>query len=465
MPRSVHFLRRLRTAALAAVAATAVQGRGDAGFPAASALEPGAYFDETLVGKPAGVYEWEGSLFALARVPQEDSFAVARASAMAAATRELRKWAVARSDEASPRFPKEPGLAAVLRLHRKYFAGADAAWLWHSDNSKSFQADTDEEYVFALCVPKKDVLDSLPVPGTGDGLPGNWSDYLRSLVARRYVRDPDPGFLLDCAAPDAVLARESVLVSRGLAGASATNFPDEAAAFLSAEAVRNPFGVPFSTRPSFEAVQRRLAADLPASWVADAIRDRAAAFESLLAAATNAVAAGTNAVAGAETNAAPSVAVAPPPATNAPPAVLDAERMFLTAGRFPWASDADPAAASLARRAFGTRGGSLPGKREALWALLSERPGIADAWNYLGRILREEGATPAAVACFRCALRLRPDHEFAWANLALAYRELGEPDLAVATALVARGLAADPWSAKESEAILSAPAPSFGGAP
>lgn len=454
-----------RAAAVAAVAGWAIFAGADAPFPSASELEPGAFFDEQLVGKPAGVYEHGGRLFALARVPLEDSIVLARASAMAAASRELRKWAVVHSYEASPNFPTEPGLAAVLILHSKYFSGDDAAWIWRSSDSQSFQEDSDNEYIFAICVPKKNILDSLPVSGTDGGLPGNWSDYLCALVARRYVRDPDSRFLFDCAAPDAILARETVLVSRELAAASATNFPAEVATFLDSEARRNPFGEPFATQSSYEVVQKRLASDLPASWVADAIRTRAAAFESLRVTATNVVVARTNTVDGAETHAVPSVAVTQPDVHLAQPAVLDAERMFLTAGRFPGALDTDPVAVTLARRAFGTKGGGLPGKRDALWVLLSERPGIANAWNYLGRILREEGSVSEAIACFRCALRLKPDHEFAWANLAIAYRDFGESDLAIATALLARGLATDPWTVKETEAILSAPATSSGSEP
>lgn len=452
------FSRFLRAVAFATVAGLAFPIRAGADFPSDKELEPGAYFDENLVGKPAGVYEWEGRLFALARVPQEDSFAITRASAMATANRELRKWAVSHSDEASPYFPKDPGLVAVLRLHSKYFAGDEAAWLWRSSSSQSFQDDEDEEYVFAICVPKKDILASLPVPGTGDGLPGNWSDYLRSLVTRRYVRSTDLVFLLDCGAPDAVLARETLLVSRSLAEASATNILARISEFLSSETARNPFGSPYATKSSFEAVQKQLAADLPASWVAETIQARAAAFESLLVAATNVVASvGTNAVANAETNAASSVAVVPP-------AVRDAEWMFLTAGRFACPLTSDTSASALARRAYGTKGG-LAGKRTALWAFLTDNPGTADAWNYLGRILREEGSLPSAIASFRCALRLKADHEFAWANLAIAYRDLGKADLAIATALIARGVASDSWTVKETEAILSSPSSSKEGKP
>lgn len=460
------FSRFLRAVAFATVAGLVFPIRAGVDFPSDKELKPGAYFDENLVGKPAGVYEWEGRLFALARVPQDDSFAVSRASAMAAASRELRKWAVSRSDEASPHFPKEPGLAAVLRLHRKYFSGDEAAWLWHSSSSQAFQNDEDEEYVFAICVPEKDILASLPVPGTGDGLPGNWSDYLRSLVTRRYVRSADAGFLLDCAAPDAVLSRESLLVSRSLAEASVTNFLGEVTAFLSSEAKRNPFDGPFATEASFRAIQKRLVEELPSSWIADGIQNRAKAFAALEQTITNAVASAATNVApvGICSNVVGNVS-ASLATTNVPPKVLDAERMFLTAGRFACPPISDETTYALARHAYGTKGGGLAGKRTALWAFLVDHPGTADAWNYLGRILREEGSLPSAIACFRCALRLKPDHEFAWANLALAYRDFGKSDLAIATTIIARGLAVDPWTIKETEAILSSPSSPKGGKP
>ena len=461
-------LRSVRAAALAAVAGVAIRVYAASPFPSSAVFKPGEYFDEVLVEKPNGVYEVGDRLFAIGRVPQDDSPLRSKAAASAAATRELRKWAVAKSDEVSPRFPKEPGLVEVLRIHRAFFSNSDAPWMWrNSGTAQVFQNDGDEEYVYALCVKKEDVLASLPVPGTGDGLPGNWSDYLRSAVNRRYAKNADPSFLLLVAAPDAPLARMP------MADFPATNGVEECAAFLRGEVSSNPFGKPFEAADSFKDVQRQLADDLPKSWVATSVRERTEAFQRAVAAAaaaaTNATAAATNttAVAGnaafatPKNNVGPSTtnlaSVAGTSVTNMPPPTLLAcERMLLSAGRWHVAPEADPSFGKLAMRAFAGKA-PLEDKRDRLWALLADHPGEADAWNLLGRILREKGERPCAVACFRCAIRLNPAHEFAWANLSVTYRDMGHGDLAIAAALIARGLASDPWCVRETEAILTSP--------
>ena len=470
MPTSSSLRARAVAITIAAAAGAACSIRADNGFPSAAELEPGEFFDEVLVGKPAGVYENGGFLYAVGRVPQEDSPFRAKAAASASAVRELRKWAVSKSDEASPLFPKEPGLAAVFRLFRTYFSGSDAPWMWrNSGTSKSFQDDGDEEYVYALCVRREDVLASLPVPGTGNGLPSNWSDYLRSLVSRHFAKDPDADFLLAVGAPDAPSARAPVAVF------SETNGVAACAVFLAGKSASNPFGKPFAAERSFAEVRRRLAAALPESWIGASVHAREEDYlrklqEAEEAAASNAVAqataadSATNLVEGAAnpaadpaTNAVAQVA-ASVPEPPAPPTLSACERTFLSAGRWHAAPTADPSFAKLAFRAFAGKA-PLETKRDRLWELLSAAPGEAVAWNLLGRILREEGDLPGSVACFRSAIRLDPTHEFAWANLAVAYRDMGFGDLAVATAVVARGLASDPWCVKETEAVLTAPAP------
>lgn len=453
-----RFMRILihRTAALAAVMVSFVFIHSTPLFALNATLKLGEYFDEVLVNKPAGVYENGDRIFVLARVPQEESPVRSKAAASVALTQELRKWAVAKSNEISPKFPKEPGLITVYQLYRKYFVNENKSWIWHnSGTAQSFHNDDGEEYIFALCIKKKDILDSLPIPGIGDGLPNNWRDYICAITRQRYVRAEDLGFLLDCGVPDAVLARETVLVSKTFDNASATNFLQLVEKFLVSETNRNPFGKAFASEKSFEAIQRLLAVNLPKTWVAESIQKRVAAF-------TTSMVASSNIVSTVVTNATDFLSnktvamIESHSTTNVAPPILVAEKMFLTAGRFVCATDLSVEASILAQEAFKVRGG-LTKKREKLWTLLCDKPGIPDAWNYLGRILREEGLFSSAIACFRCAIRLQPAHEFAWANLMLTYNSLGKLDLAISTAIIARGLALDSWSIRETEAFLLKP--------
>ena len=85
---------------------------------------------------------------------------------------------------------------------------------------------------------------------------------------------------------------------------------------------------------------------------------------------------------------------------------------------------------------------------------LSENPSDSQLWNLYGRCLLQEGEGKASLVCFRCALKLNPDDQYALVNAAIAYSKLDCPNLARGLAVLARGLAEDRWCIEKSEEIL-----------
>lgn len=139
------------------------------------------------------------------------------------------------------------------------------------------------------------------------------------------------------------------------------------------------------------------------------------------------------------------------------------ERLFLSAGTLPNAAspqtDRGAAAVSLVYKG----GVSSARKEAALMDALGENPGDKTLWNFLGRIYQDRQDWIGAAICFRNALRLDPEFDYALTNLADCHKALGNVQLAVGTAVLAKGLATNEWCEKRAAAILETPLESFGG--
>jgi len=98
--------------------------------------------------------------------------------------------------------------------------------------------------------------------------------------------------------------------------------------------------------------------------------------------------------------------------------------------------------------------GDVEQRRRRVLEALRENPGDKTLWNYYGRMLFAEHDVLGAIVCYRNALRLDRQYEFALANMADAYRALNKPALSIAFAALARGVATDRWCVKLAEEIL-----------
>lgn len=138
------------------------------------------------------------------------------------------------------------------------------------------------------------------------------------------------------------------------------------------------------------------------------------------------------------------------------------ERLFLSAGTLPNVSspqtDAGAAAVALVYR------GGVPAARKeaALMDALGENPGDKALWNFLGRMYQDRQDWIGAAICFRNALRLDPEFDYALTNLADCHKAMGHVRLAVGTAVLAKGLATNEWCDKRAGAILAAEEREFG---
>ena len=103
---------------------------------------------------------------------------------------------------------------------------------------------------------------------------------------------------------------------------------------------------------------------------------------------------------------------------------------------------------------FGTA--TMEERERVVLNALRENPGDKVLWNLYGRIFQSRKDWFGALVCFRNALRLDREYEFALVNLADTYWAMGRKNLAVGTAILARGVTVDSWCVKHSEAILYA---------
>lgn len=96
----------------------------------------------------------------------------------------------------------------------------------------------------------------------------------------------------------------------------------------------------------------------------------------------------------------------------------------------------------------------LAEKMARLLDAVRENPCDPRLWNLYGKCLQTEGDNLGAVVCFRNALRLDAEYEFALVNLAETYQALGYRRLAVGLAIFARAVAKDAWCVSHAEALL-----------
>ena len=97
---------------------------------------------------------------------------------------------------------------------------------------------------------------------------------------------------------------------------------------------------------------------------------------------------------------------------------------------------------------------SLDDKLMSIIDALRENPADVKMWNYYGKCLQYKKDYVGAAICFRSALAIDKDYEFALVNLSETYQHLGFNKLALGMAIYARGVAKDPWCVSHSESVI-----------
>ena len=470
----------------AAFTAVVLSGaRGAEGSPSASAA---AYYQRHLKDKPQGVYEWpeQGLLFVQVHVPYlADGSENLDANTLLAEHQELYKWLAARAGERKKDAKLPLGLERVRRLVRANYPMWEftADWEYKLDGQAFSREEEGKRVACAVC-DRKAVEATMPTAFLDSAPAEVWLAGACELVSECYAKRVNVPFmeqvgLFDCAALS------------GKGGTSASGLVAECPAYR-----------------EYQEAEREMADYLASSGLARSLREAQKSLENIpvrsdvdyavpserfvtnvtvhvstnLAVAANAV---TNVV---ETPFTGVVGVMPAGGTVIEQrvrrdesiittvetcmvvrtrkilvqriardyrALPKFEQMFLSGGTEPHAKAARTERGKAAERAF--YGACAPEERERLiLEALRENPGDNVLWNLYGRLLQNKKDWIGARICFRNALRLDREYQFALTNLALTYQATGRRELAASAAMVAYGLATDGWCKSQAEGVLKA---------
>lgn len=492
-------------AALALCVASAALGAE----PSVTALN---HYRLRVKDKPQGVYEWpsEGLLFVHVRIPYTGSETPEdmESAELRFAQRELFAWVAkeAGKQRVDPKLPY--GMDTVRRRVREMYPLLEYTAEWRfSGECRTVSIEEKNERVYGMVCRKADVLACMPAAFLEPVSKDVWLRGLRELVAERYVGKGELAFMWRIGALDCLD------VSRK----NEAEFPawDDPAVenahrgfFETADATWKNVDSP--ARDEYVSVRKDIADYLISSETARRFRDAARAV-ALPADSVSwdmgapVVGAETNVTVAVTTNRAESaggvtnVSVAAQSRTKFLPimplgdrigvhsvrtdeeTVVEVqtltvvrtvrtvrrktvssfiaeprfEKLFLGGGCLENKPAARTARGLAAERAFYAPG-DMEERGRIILEALRENPGDKVLWNLYGRIFQSRGDFCGALVCFRNALRIDSGYEFALTNLAGVYREMGKRNLAVGTAVLARGVATDPWCIRHAEAVLCA---------
>lgn len=511
----------------AAAPVSAVAGEADGGNTAgnlslfdAGTMAALTHYRTELASKPTGIYENGAWVYAQARVPCGRSVKareVAQEAALLALDNEFLRWAIDLAME------KRGGDAPVAltpgaRLVRDCLRRENAAWEFgHIDvppvpTQEIVDEPDGNEYVAAWMARKEAVLGALPGNLGAPWDSRRWVEAARDLVRLKQKANP-VAFAATLEAVDVVGAR-TVEIKGEFPALDREDFASAAAEFVSANVSEDADGGAES-REWGAALGRYVAESAAAAAVRERglallsapVRENIVLSDPVVQVTTNeSCEVTTNLLEGAAVSASRTVRDLPAgetlrggmpfaskvfvERTDEPLYVVTTrrtivihetttaqagrvrvsetgrpqfERLFLAAGILPNApspqTDRGAAAVSLVYKG----GVSSARKEAALMDALGENPGDKTLWNFLGRIYQDRQDWIGAAICFRNALRLDPEFDYALTNLADCHKSLGNVQLAVGTAVLAKGLAANEWCEKRATAILETPLEGFGG--
>lgn len=470
--------------AAALVAAVTPGVRGAEGSPSVAA----AYYQRELKDKPQGVYEWpeKGLLFVQVHVPyMTDGSENLDANTLLAEHQELYAWLAARAGarKVDPELPR--GLDRVRRLVRANYPTWEytADWEYKLDG-QTFSREEDGKRVACAVCDKKAVEATMPKAFLEPAPEATWLAGARELVGDCYAGRVNVPFmeqvgLFDCAeiagkgsAPtsgsvtESAAYREYVDVARETADyLAASDLAKELrGAQKELENIVSRPDVAYVAPPESFVTNVTVNVSTNRAVAANAVTNRT---EVPFAGITAVMPAGGTVVERSVRSDESIITTVETCTVVRTRKILvqriardyraspKFERLFLSGGSEPNAKAARTERGKVAERAF--FGTCAPSERERLvLEALRENPGDKVLWNLYGRLLQNKKDWLGARICFRNALRLDREYQFALANLALTYQAMGRRELAVAAAIVAYGVATDGWCKSQSEGVLKA---------
>ena len=471
---------------VAAVLAAAVTHgvSGAEGSPSATA----AYYQRELKDKPQGVYEWpeKGLLFVQVHVPyMTDGSENLDANTLLAEHHELYAWLAARAGakKTDPELPR--GLDLVRRLVRANYPTWEytADWEYKLDG-QAFSREEDGKRVACAVCDRKAVEATMPKAFLEPAPDATWLAGAQELVGDCYAGRVNVPFmeqigLFDCAevrgkgqapasgpATESAAYREYMDVARETADylASSGLANSLRAAQKGLEGISNRLDVAYVAPPESFATNVTVNVSTNSAVASNAVTNMTAVPYAGIAAVMPA--GGTVVERSVRSDESIITTVETCTVVRTRRVLVQRierdyrasarfERLFLSGGKEPNARAARTERGKSAERAFFAA--CAPEERERLvLEALRENPGDKVLWNLYGRLLQSRKDWLGARICFRNALRLDHEYQFALTNLALTYQAMGRRELAVAAAMVAYGLATDGWCKSQSEGVLKA---------
>ena len=433
----------------AALAAAVTNGvRGAEGSPSASAA---AYYQRQLKDKPQGVYEWpeKGLLFVQVHVPYlSDGSEDLDANTLLAEHRELYKWLAVRASERK----KDTSLPFGLDRVRQYVRANYPTWEYTAEweytlSGQAFSREENGKRVACAVCDKKAVEATMPkaffdpVPDT------TWLDGARELVSDCYAKRANIPFmeqigLFDCAALwGNGKAPASGLVTERPAYREYLEVERETADYLASSELARTLR---AARKGLEDIPTR--ADVAYAVPSDRfVTNVTVAVSTNLTVAANAVTNVTEIPFAGIAEVMPAGGTVMERRVRNDEAIITTvetcmvvrtrkvlvqriarnytalpkfEQLFLSGGKEANAKAARTERGKAAERAF--YGACAQDERERLvLEAVRENPGDKVLWNLYGRLLQNKKDWLGARICFRNALRLDREYQFALTNLAL----------------------------------------------
>lgn len=470
------------TAALAAVVACSACGAE--GSPSAAA----AYYQRELKNRPQGVYEWpeKGLLFVQVHVPYStDGSENLDARTLLAEHQELYAWLVGKAGERKVDQKLPHGLDRVRRLVRANYPTWEYAANWeYKLDGQAFSREEAGKRVACIVCDRKSVEATMPKVFLNPAPEATWLAGARELVDECYAGRVNVPFmeqigLFDCVelhgkgktptsgpATQSPAYREYLKVERETADyLAASPFAKSLrAAQKGLENISNRLDVEYVVPSESFVTNVTVNVSTNGAVAANAVTNRTVVpFSGIVAVMP---AGGTVIARNVRSDESIITTVETCTVVRTRKVLVQRiardyrasarfERLFLSGGKLPNVASARTERGKVAERAFFDA--CAPEERERLvLEALRENPGDKMLWNFYGRLLMNGKDWLGARICFRNALRLDHENQFALTNLALTYQAMGRRELAVSAALVAYGVATNGWCKTQTEGILRA---------
>ena len=470
--------------AVALAAVVACSACGAEGSPSAAA----AYYQRELKNKPQGVYEWpeKGLLFVQVHVPYiTDGSENLDARTLLAEHQELYAWLIGKASErkVDPQLP--PGLDRVRRLVRANYPTWEytVSWEYKLDGQAFSREETGKRVACVVC-DRKSVEATMPKAFLAPVPEATWLAGARELVDECYAGRVNVPFmeqvgLFDCAevrgkgkvptsgpVTQSPAYREYLEVERATADylAASPLAKSLRVAQKGLEDISNRLDVAYVVPPESFVTNVSVNVSTNCAVAANAVTNRTVVpFVGI----TAVMPAGGTVIQRSVRNDESIITTVETCMVVRTRRVLVQriardyhasarfERLFLSGGKLENVASARTERSKVAERAFFDACAQEERERLVLEAL-RENPGDKMLWNFYGRLLMNGKDWLGARICFRNALRLDHEYQFALTNLALTYQAMGRRELAVSTALVAYGLATDGWCKSQAEGVLKA---------